>query len=299
MQNQTRFIKRGLKWFSLLLFLLPGVSAWADPLCEIPFKSRGGLIWIQVNSPQSAKPLNFILDSGAEASVIDLPAAQRLHLALGKPVTIRGVNATTLGYWPEHLSARLGGVSLPTNYVAMDLSVLSAACQHGVDGLLGADFFAGRVVQIDFAKHKIRLLEDYQPGSAAEVLPLQVESSRLRVPIEVEGFGKAWARLDTGCASALHWAVSPTDFAGKYSSQELGVGISSQLIRHHTKTVHLGQTTLKEVSTGLQTEQLLAGEAGLLGSGLLSQFSLVTIDEPAGQLVLEAPFTPKPSGSHR
>lgn len=151
----------------------------------------------------------------------------------------------------------------------------------------GNEFFAGRVVQIDFANEKIRLLENCSPGANAEVLPLQIEAARLRVPIEVVGLGKAWARLDTGCASALHWAVSATALAGERSSEELGVGVSSLLIRENAKTVRLGNLTLNNISTGLHTEKLLAGEAGLLGTGLLSHFATVTIDEPAGRLVLE------------
>ncbi|MGD1086032.1 MAG: hypothetical protein ABSA47_14955, partial [Verrucomicrobiota bacterium] len=53
------------------------------------------------------------------------------------------------------------------------------------------------------------------------------------------------------------------------------------------KTVRLGHLTLQEIPTGLHSEKLLAGEAGLLGAGLLSQFSIVPIDEPAGRLVLD------------
>jgi hypothetical protein len=285
--------ERSLKWFGLLLLSLQGFSAWSGPLSEFPFKLRAGLIWIQVGSPDGGKPLNFILDSGAEASVIGLQTARRLHLELGQPVTVRGINSTTSGYWPEYWSAAIGGVSLPANYLAMDLTALSAACHRRVDGLIGADFFAGRVVQIDFAKEKIRLLENGSPRANAEVLPLQIEASRLRVPVEVAGLGKAWARLDTGCASALHWAVAATALAGQCSSRELGVGVSSLLIRQNTQTVRLGGLTLNNIATGLHTEKLLAGEAGLLGTGLLSQFSIVTIDEPARQLVLEGLYSCK------
>jgi len=298
MQIASTFGHR-LKWLALVLLMVSGLPAWGGVLSEYPFKLRSGLIWVQVNSPQCSKPLNFILDAGAETSVIDLQTAQRLHLEKGKAVTVRGINTTTVGYWPENLSARMGEVSLCSNYLAVDLAALSTACHYRADGLIGADFFYGRVVQIDFAKQKIRLLESCSPGTAAEVLPLQVESSRLRVPVEVDGLGKAWARLDTGCASALHWAVATGTFIDKNSSQELGVGVSSVLIRQNAKSVHLGRITLDNISTGLHPEALLAGEAGLLGAGLLSRFSVVTIDEPAGQLILESLPTSRPSGWHR
>jgi hypothetical protein len=285
----------GLKWFGLFLLLLQGSAAWAASLTEFPFKMRADLIWVQVESPRCSKPLNFILDSGAEASVINAETARRFHLELGQPVTVRGINATTSGYWTESLQAHVGGILLPTKYLAMDLSALSDACHRAVDGLIGADFFAGRVVQIDFAREKICLLEQYTPVARTEVLPLRIEGARMRVPLEVVGLGKGWARLDTGCASALHWAVSTAAIADQKTTRELGVGVTSLVIRRNTQSVRLGGLTLEHVSTGLHTEKLLAGEDGLLGAGLLSHFAMVTIDEPAGQLTLEEFSNPKPS----
>jgi hypothetical protein len=297
-------IKCGVGFFALLLLLCLGVSAWSATISEVPFTFRAGLIWVNVDNPHGGKPLHFILDSGAEASVIDLQTAKRLQLELGQPITVRGINATTVGYWPEYFPAQMGAVSLPTNYLAMDLSALSDACHRRADGLIGADFFAGRVVQIDFAKEKIRLLDNSKPGVNAEVLPMQIQGSRLRAPVEVIGLGKAWARVDTGCASALHWTVSERALADERSSQEVGVGVSSILIHHNNKTVRLGAVTLKDISTGVHTEKLLAGEDGLMGTGLLSEFSVVTIDERASQLILECRVnhvlsSPKASGQHR
>jgi hypothetical protein len=283
--NPSRKLNRGLISFGVLLLL--GVSAWTAPVTEVPFTFRAGLIWIQVDGPNGGKPLKFILDSGAEANVINLKTSRQLGLRRGEPITVRGISATTEGYWPEFFSARIGAVSLPTNYLAMDLSELSSACHSHADGLIGAEFFAGRVVQIDFANEKIRLLENYAPPAKAETLPLEIEASRLRTPVEVVGFGKAWARVDTGCASALHWTVSANAFAQETSSDELDVGVSSVLIHHNNKSVRLGGLTLHNISTGLHTETLLAGETGLMGTGLLSEFSVVTIDEHTGHLVLE------------
>jgi Aspartyl protease len=269
-------------------FVLP---AYAD---DFPFRLRAGLIWVQVEGPRGGKPLNFILDSGAEASVMDLETARHLDLELSQSVTVRGINTTSLGYWTEPWVARVGGVSSLTNHLAMDLSALSADCHHQVDGLIGADFFAKRVVQIDFINERIRLLSNYKPGDKAEILPLQIEASKLRVPVEVVDFGQGWARLDTGCAASLRWTVTKAMLASHDSPKELGVGVSSQVIRRHTQSVRLGGLTLDHVSTGLQSEALMPGEAALLGAGLLSRFSMVTINEPAGQLVLEGFSNPKP-----
>lgn len=60
-------------------------------LAEFPFEYREGLLWIEVNIPQAEKPLNFLVDTGAGVSVINLNTARRIGLKLGQQVTVRGV----------------------------------------------------------------------------------------------------------------------------------------------------------------------------------------------------------------
>jgi len=51
-------------------------------------------------------------------------------------------------------------------------------------------------------------------------------------------------------------------------------------------TVVLGELEFEKVPTGLHDAAIFPGEAGLLGNGLLSRFSTVTIDDKAGRLLL-------------
>ncbi len=146
----ARTIESRLKWFGFFLALMQGVSAWAAPLSEFPFKLRAGLIWVQVKSPHSARPLSFILDSGAEASVINLQTAQRLDLGVGQPVTVRGINATSAAFplsaaapaplCPHPLCGRFSipgpgkfrhGCLCRTFAVAVNETMLAARCGHG------------------------------------------------------------------------------------------------------------------------------------------------------------------------
>src|SRR5204862_4344377 len=108
---------------------------------EFPFAFREGLIWVQVRADESKEPLNFILDTGASVSVLNLSTVKRLGLPLGGQVSVNGVRTDTLGYWPQQLSATASGVTLPQDYLAIDLSGLARACGASVDGLIGADFF--------------------------------------------------------------------------------------------------------------------------------------------------------------
>ncbi len=55
-----------------------------------------------------------------------------------------------------------------------------------------------------------------------------------------------------------------------------------------TKTsVSIGKYEFENVPTGLHEAAIFPGEAGLLGNGLLSRFSTVTIDAKAGRVTLE------------
>jgi hypothetical protein len=230
--------------------------------------------------------LNFLLDSGAEVSVINLGAARRLGLKLASKVRVRAVHASLTGHWPQKLTADAGDVALPTEYLALDLSRLSRACERTVDGLIGADFFRARIVQIDFAEQKVRLLNPAEVRTPMNSLPLDVQSCGMLVQASVNGGESQWLRLDTGCATALQWVTS-TMQPEKLPNSKVAVGVTKLNIPQRRTTVNLGAHTFREVPTGLHRTAIFPGEAGLLGNGLLGHFSTVTVDSKNGRLWLE------------
>jgi hypothetical protein len=268
----------------LFLAVTQGIAQLSSQGTEFPFQLREGLIWIQVSVPQCGKTLNFMLDSGAEVSVVDLRVAQSLGLKWGNLVSVRGVKSSVNGYWPEHLSAQLGDISLPKDFLAVNLSDLSKACKCGVDGLLGADFFKGRIVQIDFQKQKIRLLKSANPGAHEESIPLQVRSSGMLVKIQVNNGKAQKVRLDTGCASPLQWVSSKAP--SEPYARQIAVGMTEVSIPLIRTSVRIGESEFTSVPTGLQDHQIFAGEAGLVGTPLLSRFAVVTVDTLAKRLLL-------------
>jgi hypothetical protein len=260
------------------------VQAAPVTLAEFPFEYREGLLWIEVNIPQSDKPLNFLVDTGAGVSVINLNTAKRIGLKLGQEVTVRGVDTKMTGYWQQRMSAKVGDVTLPTEYLAVDLEKLSRSCERPVDGLVGADFFRERVVQIDFDAQKIRLLKPDKTVKSDGALPLQLRSCGMRVPISVNGHERQWVRLDTGCATALQWVTSVVP---DQCTHQMAIGLTEVSIPQAKTTVGIGEHQFESVPTGLHDKAIFPGEAGLLGNGLLSRFSTVTIDAKAGRVVLK------------
>lgn len=251
---------------------------------EFSFEYREGLLWIKVAIPESDQPLNFLVDTGAGVSVINLNTAKRIGLKLGQQVTVRGVDAMLTGYWQQHMSAKVGGVQLPRKYLTVDLEKLSSSCERPVDGLVGADFFRGRVVQIDFDAQKVRLLKPDQAGKSENALPLQLRSCGMRVPISVNGRDSQWVRLDTGCATALQWVTSDVP---DQCTHQMAIGLAEISIPQTKTSVGIGEHQFSDVPTGLHEKPIFPGEAGLLGNGLLSRFATVTIDAKAGRVILE------------
>jgi len=257
---------------------------------EIPFECREGLLWIKASVPQSAQPLNFLLDTGAGASVINRSTADRLELKLGSEVVVRGVGTTLAGHWLRGISATAAETSLPADYLAVDLSRLSSSCHRPIDGLLGADFFRGRAVQIDFQAQKLRILKPDQVPASDEILPLRMRPCGMCVPITVNGHKRQWVRLDTGCVSALQWVTSrvrPQD-----CKPQVAIGLAKVSIPQTQTTVEIGQQKFPNVPTGLHENAIFAGEAGLLGNGLLSRFSSITIDAKSRRLILGPHLAP-------
>ena len=268
----------------LLATLSRGLAAPKAP-SEFPFELRSGLIWVQVRAAGSTDPLKFLLDSGAGVSVINLHTAKRLAAKLGQRVNVRGVGGSVEGFWPQRLAANVAGVALPKEFLAVDLAELSEACDCCVDGLLGADFFRGRVVQIDFAGRKVRLLPSSYTSDDATVVDLKVKRGALLASVGVNESAAQWMRVDTGCASALQWFTSERRLQGNRS--EVSVALTELDIPSTTAKVKLGSMTFDSVPIGLHSQPIFCGESGLLGTGLLARFERVTFDAKARRLVLE------------
>jgi hypothetical protein len=262
-----------------------GLQAASVPIAEFPFQYRDELLWIEVNLPQSTKPLNFLLDSGAGASVINLRTAKHLGLKPGKDVAVHGVAGILPGYWQHGVSAKVGDIELPHEYLAVDLEKLSHTCGRRVDGLVGADFFRGHVVQIDFDSHKIRLLKPENAKTSGEALPLQLRASGMCLPICVNGHKDEWVRLDTGCATALEWVTS--EVKPEPGARQMAIGLAAISIPQAKTAVGIGDREFENVPTGLHETAIFPGEAGLLGNGLLARFSTVTIDVGAGHVTFD------------
>lgn len=245
---------------------------------EIPFEVRDGVIWMKVAVPGKGAALDFVLDSGASDSVLDLQVARQLGVRLGAPQSVLGVHTQSVAYRASDFNATAGGVHLPHSPLSLDLGPVSTACSRKIDGLLGADFFRGRIVEINFSQRKVRLLERGELNTArCEILPMALRNDAMCVRVSVAGEPSAWMRVDTGCNTALQWVANTSARRPSAAS-----------VRSIAADIQLGSRRVAAVKTGVHTKSMFPGEAGLLGNGVLSKFSAVTFDMSGRRLLLAA-----------
>jgi hypothetical protein len=233
----------------------------------IPFEYRDGLIWVKVNIAASEEPLNFVLDSGAGSSVVSLETVRKLGIKRGASAKVRRVGANASAFRVSGFLADVAGVPISQTPLAIDLADTSQECSRAIDGLLGHDFFLGRIVQIDFKSRCIRLLDKAADRNCCAILSLRLTNAAMCVPVSVNGSKLKWTRLDTGCDDGLHWVA----------------GTGNQYVR---TSLQLGSERITNVKTALHNSEIFPGEAGLLGNGVLSDYR-VTIDAVTHRLLLE------------
>ena len=268
---------------SLLCALLPIAAGTLHAADSLPFQFRDGMVWVKVAVSGQSRPLNFLLDSGAGRSVIDLATARRLGLKLGSAQPVLGVGGQAVAYPVKDFDARASGVPIASSLLALDLSNPSRACHQRIEGLIGAYFFREHIVQVDYAAQLLRLLSRSEMNATrGERLPLVKRNDALCTRISVEGHASECFRLDTGCNSALEW-VAPT--ARSQATGVTTIGLQSAGIREGRTTVEIGGISVPGVKTGVHAKPLFPGEAGLIGNGLLSRFT-VTFDAGKGTCIV-------------
>jgi hypothetical protein len=111
-----------------------------------------------------------------------------------------------------------------------------------------------------------------------------IRNDAMCVRVSVDGQPADWARVDTGCNSALQWVVSS---ANARSFGQTSVATMSGSTQRRSADVQLGSQRFHDVTIGIHSKRIFAGEAGLLGNGILSRFK-VAFDLDGRRLLLAA-----------
>ncbi|HWA82051.1 MAG TPA: retroviral-like aspartic protease family protein [Fimbriimonadaceae bacterium] len=147
----------------------------------------------------------FILDSGAEVTVIDKTTADNLKLkAIGEePLT--GVGGTVKSSFRLLDELTLGPAKLKNLVLSdLDLSPIGQALGIKLGGVLGADFLRRSVVGIDLGMPTVDVYSrDTYTLPSGSWLPVRFSTGNPTVEAAVDGAPKAWYRFDTGADGSV------------------------------------------------------------------------------------------------
>jgi len=187
----------------------PATTAPTAKPATIPIDVYSNHVYVKVCA--GGRPLDFILDTGAGATFLDLHTAERFGIKLGSSFVGRGAGAGTIaGAQLNGATVRLAGSSLVQSVPsALDLSRLPPREGHRMDGILGYDFINRFVVAIDYAKQELRLYDarDFKYDGPGSSIPVTFSGNHPHVDAEVRLADGATLKgrmvIDVGAAGSL------------------------------------------------------------------------------------------------
>ncbi len=187
-----------------------------DRRISVPLAPDRGLL--TVSAAVDGKPSRFVLDTGAERTMLSTEAVRRLDLRRDEWVSsaVRGVGGIELHSNAALRSFEIGGVPLRRRSVNATLSVAVAPmpwldqASDAVAGLLGADYLSSFDIELDPAERTLNLFASGTcPVSAVPwavphvaLLAARPRPTVLLVPVRIDGT-ILMAQLDTGASVSL------------------------------------------------------------------------------------------------
>ncbi len=271
-------------------------------------------------------PFNFVVDTGAERSVLSDEVAATLNLAHGETVTIEGI-ATAVTVATVHADGLAFGP-----FVRKDMQIpLLPRSTLAADGYLGLDAINGTRVTFDFKHHQLHIEQPKAVFDAGRVNDLRVQQpsgilASRQSETWISARGRAGRLQISDCLVGGMPAIAFVD-----TGAEISVGnpaLLAALKTFHGRVPDLGAITLTGVTGGqlagevisvdhinlqdlIFSESLLAiadapdfttwglhdKPAVLIGMNYLRQFASVTVDYRAKEIrfeLSEAPPMPRP-----
>src|SRR6186713_1613805 len=146
-------------------------------------------------------PFRFIIDTGANRSVLSQTLATRLGLAQSGEGVVHSVDGAELAKLVNVESLSFGALRLSGG----DTPVLDGPMLDGEHGLLGVDGMAGRLLHVDFTNHCVEIYESgaQLPMQGWKSVPARIRfGSLLMVPGEIMGV-HVNVLIDTGSDISL------------------------------------------------------------------------------------------------
>lgn len=157
-------------------------------------------------------PIDMLLDSGAEHSIVDTSLAAAVGLSVDGELNVEGLSGAAAGHGMSFRNAviDLDGLVLTTNWIAiLDLSPF-AGLGRPVRMILGRDLFDQLMVGLDFDHEQITFHDPQRVPSPSDMRGLRINRSDSlpNIPLRVEGSRQILAGFDLGADDALSLATA-------------------------------------------------------------------------------------------
>jgi predicted aspartyl protease len=190
----------------LTCLAMSGASQSLSAQSDVRFRLVNNLIVISLKSNQ-AGPFDFVLDTGADTTVVDPSVASQLSfvpLDRIRQTTLSSVQTVTRGSIPS-LSA--GSLQVDNvDVLIQDLSVLRKMDAH-IEGIAGQNFLSHFNYLLDYRKHVVRieLSSEIQDTIDGDHVPIDARDNRMLVASEAQSRGTTGLRLllDSGASSVV------------------------------------------------------------------------------------------------
>jgi len=275
---------------------------------KIPFKLVHNLIVIPVQINDS-KPLNFILDSGVNSTIItQLSYSDSLSLNNYNKITVQGLGE---GMQLEALISRGNGIFMrgikgenQEVYVLLeDIFNLSTRMGMTVHGIIGYDVFKNFIVKINYSSQVLTL---YRPDTElripkkAEVHELHIEDCKAYVFANLKQYNGDSVQVklvvDTGASHSLSLYLPTHEklkLPPKVMEAYLGRGLSGDINGKigRVNGMSLGRYEFADLPASYPDEAAIrvalnvANRNGNLGSDILKRFTVI-FDYPHNRLIL-------------
>jgi hypothetical protein len=246
-----------------------------------------------------SEPLNFVLDSGAAATVIlESRGTRALHLALAGEMSVSGAGTghDPVAHIVRDTEFSLGDISLRGHsaiYLPLDSIPFFDDLDHVYfDGVIGAPFFSRFLVEIDYDRQLVSFSEpstqQQKAGASREgwsELPLEIEGGVPYATVQVDNERGETVEVkllvDTGFRGAVSLTPSSHDQLQEPREyfQSVSAGLSGDVISHvaMSESLTLAGYTVQHLPIGyaISGGEEEADSNGLLGNELLQQFNLV------------------------
>lgn len=270
---------------------------------KIPFDLLNNLVLLQLRVNNS-QPLWFILDTGANSSVID--ARVQKNLGLRTKARARGTSsgkAIAAGLI-SGVSFTLPGVEVSNLTVAsLPLDPFAPFMARRISGIIGYDLISQFVVEIDYADRTINLYAPsaYHYTGAGARLPIKFidKNPFIEVSLTMEGRAplKGKFAAATGSSGAL-LLNKPFVVAHRLLQTVIqttpgntgGVGGLSRTLVARVKNIRIGRfdidNPIVSFSQATKGEQASAAYDGVVGGEVLRRFKMI-LDYSRRQIILE------------